>query len=146
MTTKKTVIVSACLLGKKCRYDGGDAKRNEIIEKYGDDTLPLCPEELGGLPTPRPRAEIKGGTGEEVLDGKATVVDETGTDVTPAFIQGARDTILKAIKAGATKAVLKENSPSCGVNTVYSDGKLTEGMGVAAAALKRAGIEVEGVE
>ncbi len=145
MTKDITVIISACLTGKKCRYDGGDSLIAGLTDKYGD-AIPVCPEELGGLPTPRARAEILGGTGEDVLNGKAKVVDETGADVTWSFVNGARETITAAIEAGATLAVLKEKSPSCGVKKIYSDGKLTEGMGVTTAALKRAGIEVVGVD
>ena len=83
------VIISACLLGVRCRYDGGDS-RNELAikQKETDELIPVCPEEAGGLPTPRPPAEIVGGDGEDVLNGKAKVMTVDGTDVTAAYLKG----------------------------------------------------------
>ena len=112
----------------------------------GKEGMPLCPEELGGLPTPRPRAEIRGGDGADVLDGRARVIDEHGKDLTEAFIRGAEEVVRRAKESGARLAILKEKSPSCGVKRIYSGGELTKGMGVTTAALVRAGITVEGVE
>lgn len=147
MTKKESVIVSACLTGKKCRYDGGDSMSTEATGMLlGKEAVPLCPEELGGLPTPRPRAEIQGGDGEDVLDGKARVIDELKTDLTDAFIRGAKEAVRRAKESGATSAILKERSPSCGVERIYSGGELTKGMGVTTAALVRAGVTVAGVE
>jgi uncharacterized protein YbbK (DUF523 family) len=105
----------------------------------------VCPEEDGGLPTPRPRAEIVGGDGHDVLAGRATVMTEQGVDVTEIYLAGAQAALAAAQDAGATKAILKSRSPSCGRSTIY-DGTFTrterEGDGVTAALLIENGIEV----
>jgi uncharacterized protein YbbK (DUF523 family) len=140
------IIVSACLTGVHCRYDQKHCldKRMEKMMKNGE-AIPVCPEQLGGLPTPRNPAEIVGGTGEDVLDGKARVIDCTGKDVTKAFMQGAYETLRIAQATGAKKAILKEASPSCGSCLIYDgtfQGKKKPGMGVTVALLRRNGIEV----
>ena len=83
------VVISACLLGVRCRYDGGDS-RNETAIKQSEtvELIPVCPEEVGGLPTPRSPAEIVGGDGDDVLNGKAKVMTVDGTDVTAAYLKG----------------------------------------------------------
>lgn len=105
----------------------------------------VCPEEDGGLGTPRPPAEIVGGDGHDVLDGNATVVTKAGRDVTSEYVQGAATALSAARRAGATTAILKSRSPSCGRGCIY-DGSFTRtplaGDGVTAALLQRAGIEV----
>lgn len=138
-------LVSACLLGIRCRFDGV-ATPDETVVQLADSggAVPVCPEQLGGLPTPRLRSEFRGGDGRAVLDGRAQVVAEDGTDVTEFFERGAQETLAIALRCGATRAVLKERSPSCGLTQVYIDGRLTDGMGVTAALLAREGIEVAG--
>ena len=105
----------------------------------------VCPEEDGGLGTPRPPAEIVGGDGHDVLDGTARVVTKQGVDVTAEYVRGAEIAFAAAREAGAATAVLKSRSPSCGRGCVY-DGTFTRtptaGDGVTAALLKRNGIEV----
>lgn len=105
----------------------------------------VCPEEEGGLATPRPAAEIRGGDGSDVLDGRARVVTSAGVDVTEAYLQGARIALERAREAGADTAILKARSPSCGRGCVY-DGTFsrtpTQGDGVTAALLQREGIKV----
>lgn len=105
----------------------------------------VCPEEDGGLATPRPAAEIRGGDGSDVLDGRARVVTEGGVDVTEAYLEGARIALERAREAGARTAILKSRSPSCGRGCIY-DGSfsrtLKEGEGVTAALLEREGIQV----
>ena len=139
-------IVSACLAGVRCRYDG-DAKTDPRIEGLvrAGLALPVCPEQLGGLPTPRPPAEIQGGDGHDVLAGKARVINERGEDVTAAYIRGDRETLHLARLFGATEALLKGRSPSCGRDLIY-DGtfqrKLRSGPGVTAACLQEAGIRL----
>jgi uncharacterized protein YbbK (DUF523 family) len=104
--------------------------------------VPFCPEQLGGLATPRPRAEIANGSGEDVLDGEAQVLLENGTDVTSHFVRGAAE-VLKAVRElGIRKFYLKSKSPSCGIGEIYVKGTLVEGNGVLAAALLREGIEL----
>jgi len=105
--------------------------------------IPVCPEQLGGAPTPRLPAEICQGTGEDVLDGRARVMTSDGRDVTDIYLRGAAEVLAVARLTGATCAVLKARSPSCGVGDTY-DGTfshtLREGSGVTAAALARAGL------
>jgi uncharacterized protein YbbK (DUF523 family) len=139
-------VVSACLVGCHCRYDGASCDHEETQEQLRKGmAIPLCPEQLGGLSTPRNPAEIVGGDGFDVLDGKARVIDNQGNDVTEAFIAGARQALELAKKAGATEAVLKENSPSCGSSRIYDgtfSGKKVAGAGVTAALFIRNGIQV----
>ena len=117
------VLVSACLLGRACRYHGGDAKEEALestLDEGGAEIVPFCPEEAGGLGTPRPPAQIHGGDGEAVLDGKARVVTEDGRDVTEAFLAGARAALEAARGEGCSTAYLKERSPSCGCALVHT--------------------------
>ncbi len=140
-------LVSACLLGIRCRFDGESAPDETVIrhaERGG--AIPVCPEQLGGLSTPRLRSEFRSGDGRAVLDGKARMAAEDGLDVTAAFERGAEATLAIARRCGATRAVLKDRSPSCGVRQVYVDGRLVDGMGVTAALLDREGIEVVSAE
>ena len=140
------VLVSACLAGRACRYDGSsnrdEAVRRLVAEKRA---VLVCPEEDGGLGTPRPPAEIVGGDGHDVLDGNARVVTKHGVDVTAQYVAGAELALAAARQAGAKRAVLKARSPSCGKGCVY-DGSFTrtsrDGDGVTAALLQRNGIEV----
>ena len=139
------ILVSTCLLGLPTRYDG-QARENSLIADLArrHRLIPVCPEQLGGLATPREPAECRGGTGEQVLDGEARVLDRAGRDVTAQFMAGAGAVLAVARLAGAQCALLKERSGSCGVREVYRDGQLVRGMGVCAALLSRAGIEVKG--
>jgi len=139
-------IVSACFAGIHCRFDQRHQQVDEILElvKKGE-AIPICPEQMGGLSTPRSPAEIVGGDGEDVLDGKAKVINREGKDVTEAFLQGAREALRIAQTVGAQKAILKERSPSCGSCMIYDgsfSGKKKPGIGVTAALLRRHGIEV----
>ncbi len=141
-------LVSACLLGKHCRYDGGH-KRNEAIVTLAKQQklIPVCPEESGGLPIPRPPSEIKGGDGADVLAGKARVVNKLGEDVTPQFIKGANEVLKIAQAQNVKKAILKSRSPSCGCGEIYDgtfSGKTRKGDGVTTALLKQHGVEVVG--
>ena len=140
------VIISACLLGVHCRYDGGHS-RNETAMHHEKtyQLIPVCPEEAGGLPTPRPPAEIVGGDGSDVLDGKAKVMTAEGADVTEAYLQGARHALTVAQTHDATHVILKARSPSCGCGDIYDgtfSGTLTSGDGVTTALLKRHGLTV----
>ncbi len=140
------VVISACLLGVRCRYDGGDS-RNETAIKQSETVklIPVCPEEAGGLSTPRPPAEIVGGDGSDVLDGKAKVMTVDGTDVTEAYLKGAHHALQVAQLHGATQMILKARSPSCGCGDIYDgtfSGTLMSGDGVTTALLKRHGITI----
>ncbi len=143
---KEAILISACLVGEKCRYDGTDSKDDALLDSLSDNKLiPICPEELGGLTTPRPKAEILFGTGVEVIATTTQVMDEFGANVTDKFIKGAEKTLSKALDNNVKKAYLKEKSPSCGVKHIYNDGVLVDGPGVTTALLMKNGIEVEGV-
>ena len=149
MTNNKISIepltVSACLLGHCTRYDGGSSASAEVAELVkGRTTIPVCPEELGGLPTPRPKAWLRGGGGGDVIEGRARVIDENGKDVTNAFINGAKETLKIMRQNASTTAYLKEKSPSCGVTITTIDGQPTTNNGVTAALLIMNGITVRG--
>lgn len=139
-------VISACLIGCECRYDQKSCLDQELEQLLREGkAIPVCPEQLGGLPTPRPPAEIIGGTGEDVLDGKARIIDNTGQDVTEEFLMGANQALKLAKTVGATSAILKENSPSCGSSFVYDgsfSGKKVPGVGLTAALFRRNGIQV----
>ena len=140
------VIISACLLGVRCRYDGGDSRNETAIQQQKTyELIPVCPEEAGGLSTPRPPAEIVGGDGDDVLNGNAKVMTDDGADVTAAYLKGARHALQVAQSHGATHVILKARSPSCGCGDIYDgtfSGTLTTGDGVTTALLKRHGITV----
>ena len=143
------ILISACLLGQKVRYDGNDCFQNhnrlQTWIKAGK-TVTICPEMAGGLPTPRLPAEIQGNkTGNDVLSGGARIVATDGNDVTDEFIEGARKTLALAQKHHVRVAILKAKSPSCGASVIY-DGtfsrELIPGMGVTAALLTQHNILV----
>ncbi|MGJ7911490.1 DUF523 domain-containing protein [Neobacillus sp. LXY-1] len=140
------ILVSSCLAGLKVRYNSTHSLNNEIAKLVEENkAITICPELLGGFSTPREPAEIIGGNGEDVLDGKAKVIEKTGKDVTDFYIKGAYATLNKAKEINATVVVLKEYSPSCGSSMIYNGefiGKKLEGMGVTSALLKRNGFKV----
>ncbi|MGK4585834.1 DUF523 domain-containing protein [Kitasatospora sp. HPMI-4] len=142
----ETILLSACLSGVPCRYDGR-AKESAFATEAaeGKRAVPFCPETAGGLATPRRPAEIMGGDGDDVLDGRARVVDDQGTDVTEEFVEGAHRALAVARRTGCTGAVLTARSPSCGCGEIYDgsfDGVLRPGDGVTAALLRRHGMDV----
>ena len=133
--TPTRLLVSGCLLGLCTRYDAS-IKENPQAHKLLDTCLciPVCPEQLGGLPTPRPAADIHGGDGHDVLAGTAKVLTKTGEDVTSEFIAGARQVAEIARILGCTGAVLKARSPSCAVQGT---------IGVTAALLQQQGLTLQ---
>ncbi|MFI2128690.1 DUF523 domain-containing protein [Lysinibacillus fusiformis] len=140
------ILVSSCLAGLPVRYNGTHSlnyKISKLIEV--NKAIPVCPELLGGFSTPREPAEIIGGNGEDVLDGKAKVIEKSGRDVTELYIKGAYITLKKAIDVNATVVALKEYSPSCGSSMIYNGkfvGEKIVGNGVTTALLKRNGLRV----
>ena len=108
--------------------------------------MPVCPEQLAGLPTPRPEIEFRGGDGESLIEGGARALSKDGTDYTEALLRGAGEVLRIARLYGIKNAVLKDGSPSCGVAYVYVGGRKAKGAGVTAALLKSAGIEVRTVD
>ncbi|MFT7485952.1 MAG: hypothetical protein ACI9F9_001804 [Candidatus Paceibacteria bacterium] len=143
------VLVSACLLGRECRYDGCH-NQDQVLEtdllKRGEVPIPFCPEEEGGLPTPRPAAWVEAESAHAVLEGRDRIVTGEGQDVTPAFMLGARAALDRCRELNVQRAYLKERSPSCGVQQTHVNGELTQGPGVTAALLEQHGIQVIGVE
>lgn len=133
-----TILVSACLLGCPCRYDGKSKPNDAVLALMERHTLiPICPEQMGGLATPRIPAEVRGGR----------VFTEKGDDVTAQYRRGAEDALRLARLYGCTHAILKERSPSCGSGRIY-DGSfsrtLIAGDGVTARLLKENGVTVLG--
>lgn len=143
---QEAVLVSRCLLGERCRWDGNTIKDGKLEESENYNMIPICPEIDGGLPCPRPASEIDGGDGFDVLDGKSSVIDTEGRDVTDNFLKGAQMALNRAHNERVRLAFLKERSPSCGVETIYNNGRLVSGMGLTAALLARHGIELVSVE
>ena len=140
-------LVSACLLGLKCTWDGHDKYRNDRAIKLSktETLIPVCPEQLGGLATPRAPQEIQGGTGADVISNKCKVINKNGEDVTERFIRGAEETLKIARQLNVKEFISKSGSPSCGCGQIYDGSfshQLVPGDGVTAALLKRNGIRV----
>jgi uncharacterized protein YbbK (DUF523 family) len=135
-------LVSACLAGAKCRYDGESSPCEKVIELVNQGkAIPICPEQLGGLTTPRASCEIQ-------IDatGDIKMIDLNGINQTKAFIEGAKKTLAIAKTLGIQKAILKSRSPSCGYGQIYNgefQGKLIEGKGICATYLEQAGLHIE---
>ncbi|MFQ6039968.1 MAG: DUF523 domain-containing protein [Candidatus Poribacteria bacterium] len=141
------ILVSACLLGINCKYNGSSSLNKGVLKFIADkgSFVACCPELLGGLPIPRGPYEITGGTGKEVAQGDAEVLSQTGEDVTREFLEGAKKTVNIARRNGVKLAILKAKSPSCGVNQIYDgafSGTLIKGDGVTATLLRKEGIEL----
>lgn len=135
---KPKLIVSACLLGENCKYNGGNNKNDAVINLQKDfDVVAVCPECFGGLKIPR--------LPNEIIDGRA--ISKDGKDFTAEYLKGARKTLYVAEECGAQYAVLKERSPSCGKGVIYDgtfSGSLTDGNGITADLLIKSGIMVFG--
>ena len=135
---KPKIIVSACLLGENCKYNGKNNRDEKVIAlKEYFDIIPVCPEYFAGLPIPREPAEIVNGR----------VINKNGEDLTAKFIEGAEHTLYIAEEKGCVVAVLKENSPSCGFGQIYDGSftsQLTQGNGITAGLISSRGIEVFG--
>ena len=130
------IVISACLAGVNCRYDGKNNRIEQVCSLVSlKKALPLCPEQLGGLPTPRLPSEISEGR----------VLNKNGDDVTKAFRKGAEEALKICLMAGCKKAILKSKSPSCGFGAIYDGSfkkRLLPGKGVFAALLESYGIEI----
>ena len=142
------ILISACLLGRPVRYDGaGKLLVDPRLDRWQAEgrLVQACPELMGELPVPRPAAEIAGGSGADVLAGRARVVTSTGEDVTAAFVAGAEATLALARRNGCAYALLIDRSPSCGSLQIYDgsfSGQRMVGEGVTAALLAAHGIAV----
>jgi len=137
------ILISACLTGRPCRYDGRRAPIPDLWSMLnGRPWLGVCPEQLGGLSTPRSPARLVNGDGADVLAGRARVIDNQDRDVTSAFIQGAEMVLHIARRIDAETCFLKDRSPSCGVRPVMDAEGLYRGRGVCAALLAASGIRI----
>lgn len=139
-----TVLVSGCVVGMHCRYNSAaDVKEDVMLRLKETNFVPLCPEQLGGLPTPRPRAWISSGDGSDVLSGRSAILTEAGEDVTDNFVRGAKEAELIVKLLGIKSAYMKNKSPSCGYGKIWSaSGGLVDGNGVCAALLAQNNVEI----
>lgn len=146
MTTPgNPILVSACLLGLLTRYDGRTKRNQAVIDFLSANNLiavPVCPEQLAGLPTPREATRFSHGDGCAVLAGTGQVVSATGQPMNEVFCRGARETLKVARLTGCRHAILKERSPSCGVGQIDRNGTTVAGSGVTSALLKESGLAV----
>ena len=145
----RPVLVSSCLLGLTTRYDGSDNFSQAVadyLQRHRLLPIPVCPEQLAGMPTPRPKCWFTRGTGNDLLCGEGEIRNELGDVVNAAFLRGADQCLQVARLTGCTRAILKQRSPSCGSRQVHQNGRLVDGMGVAAALLARHEIELLGEE
>lgn len=130
------ILVSACLCGINCKYNGSNNYNEKIFDLVKEGkAIPICPEQLGGLTTPRVPSEIKNGK----------VINKEGIDVTDNFIKGANEVLELTKKLNIKKAILKSKSPSCGKGKIYSgnfDNELIDGNGILTELLLKNGIEV----
>ena len=142
------ILVSACLLGNKVRYNGSDVPcESDLLSKWQAEgrLVPFCPEIAAGFGVPRAPAEIAGGDGDAVLDGSAQVFDRRGRNVSNQYVYGAAQALILARTHGVSLAILKDGSPSCGSTYTYDgtfSGVRRSGHGVTAALLGRSGIRV----
>ncbi len=141
------ILLSSCLIGINCRYNSTSNEVDKLLElvKNGQAVF-MCPEQTGGLPTPREPAEIeKGKTAKDVLEGNGKIVTKSGQDVTQQFLEGAKRTLAFCKELNCTKAILKARSPSCSSTLIYDgtfSGNKVVGNGLTAELLKQNGIEV----
>lgn len=143
---KNMIIVSACLCGVNCKYNGGNNLNDKVLKLLElGKAIPVCPEQLGGQSTPRTPEEIVNGNGAKVLNGEAKVLGSHGEDATKQFIKGAEETLKIAKAVDAKVAILKARSPSCGTGIIYDgtfNGKRIQGNGVTSELLLQNGIKV----
>jgi uncharacterized protein YbbK (DUF523 family) len=137
------IVVSACLLGFNCRYDGESRPDEELLSSTLRKLfVPICPEQIGGLPTPRAPSEISDGDGLDVLEGRSRIIDISGRDVTNCFLRGANEAMRLVELLEISTAIMKEKSPSCGVCHIKKNGSTVRGSGVTSALFAKKGIRV----
>jgi len=141
--SKPIIGVSACLLGEACRHDGDDADRPAVRRACaGHTVVPVCPEVLGGMGTPRPPVHFLTGDGATALAAESGIVDDSGAERTEAMLAGARIALQRILDAGASRVILKERSPSCGVRSVHHADQVVPGIGVFAALLRQHDVQI----
>ncbi len=140
---KQSIIISACLLGRECRYNGSHSKISTLAS-LDVEFIPVCPEEAGKLGTPRPAAELET-SAKEVVKGIGKIITKSGVDVTAQFLEGSKKELLKLKLSNAKIAVLKSGSPSCGYGQVYDGtftGNLCKGNGIFSQMCEDEGVKV----
>jgi len=143
LSNKVQYLVSACLCGIPCRYDGTSSPNKDVVELVREGrAIPICPEVLGGLSIPRIGMDLVGGEGKDVLDGLTAVISRKGDDLTASLLRGALASFLIAKKFRIKTALMKQKSPSCGCGLIKRRGKTIKGDGVTTALFKREGIRV----
>lgn len=146
---REKILISACLVGVPCRYDGRDKLNKIVLEILShSEAIIVCPELLVGFKIPRSSCNIIGGTGKDVLNNKAKIIGKDGLDYTDMFISGAKKALKIALDNNVTKAYLRDKSPSCGVGRLFNDNGegFKIGNGIFAELLEENGIEIIRVE
>lgn len=141
----KTILVSACLAGLRTRYDGQSKPDSRILDffvRQGVVPVLVCPEQLAGLPTPRPRTCFTRGDGRAVLGGWGELYDANGERMNEVFIRGAEEALKTARLTCCEAAILKERSPSCGLHYVYLEAQTVPGCGVTTSLLRENGLKI----
>ena len=142
---RRTILVSACLLGLPTRYDGKTKLSQAVIDYLEREDLlpiPVCPEQLAGMPTPREKTFFHSGDGHDVLADKGKVISSSGQSMNEVFCHGAKLVLKIARLSNCHRALLKERSPSCGVHQIYLGDECVKGVGVTTALLIDEGLEV----
>lgn len=145
----RPVLISACLLGLLTRYDGSSKSDPRVLELLQDPEIlpiPVCPEQLAGLPTPRPACSFAIGDGVDILAGRGLLLTQEGETMNAIFRRGAQETAKIAQLARCREAILKERSPSCGVHQIVRQGEAVPGQGVTAARLCQLGLQLRSEE
>lgn len=139
------ILVSACLLGLSTRYDGRSKHNEKVLSYLRHHNLlpvPVCPEQLAGLPTPRPMTFFATGNGDDVLDNRGCIINADQINMNAMFIKGAMETLKISRLAECSLALFKDGSPSCGVHRICRAGSRVAGQGVTTALLQRHGLQV----
>jgi len=139
------LVLSSCIAGLRCRYDGSSCVNKNLLKGIDSWYIHVCPELLAGFGIPRKPCEISGGSGGDVLAGRAKIIDKDGLDITSLMLAGAEKALRICLENGVTEAFLRAKSPSCGYGRIY-DGSfsstLRPGSGIFAALLLENGIGV----
>lgn len=142
---QKPILISACLLGLPTRYDGKSKQSQKVLDYLKSNNflpVPVCPEQLAGMSTPRDKTFFKTGDGHDVLSGSGLVISQDGQEMNEIFCRGARVVLQIAQLSNCQKAIFKERSPSCGVHQIYQGDHKVKGTGVTTALLLREGFQV----
>ena len=143
------IVFSSCITGVKCRYNGSSSYNEKLLKSINEEFIHICPEILAGLKIPRRPCEIYGGSGEDVLNGNAKIIDKDGFDITEQMLTGAKKALKICLENNVTKAYLQTKSPTCGYNKIYDgtfSSTLKKGDGIFSALLLKNGIKVIEVE